>query len=313
MAQAQHKSWIYVSSWLQESTKIDSAAHRILNSSLTIFLIMNLKPKLRTVSRKLFSDPAWIARRITGMFHPPLFSLQMGKVGSSSIKNTIESKYRVFHYHSQVEFEEGLKSLGNKYDGQVIDIITATRDPIGREISGFFQNITNIGHSYGVGTPEEVLSLGADRLIEIFKERWARRKWVPDTHLWFDRCFLPSTGINIYEHEFNRERGWDIVKSDKWRVLIVRFEDINRNYLEAINAFVTERYGANAAYPAMRQANVSSKKWYSEIMKEFKEKITFTPAEIAEQYDTQYCRHFYTPEEITKLKAKWPVQEDKTA
>ena len=59
----------------------------------------NLKPKLRTFGRKLISDPLWIARRITGMFHPPLFSLQMGKVGSSSIKYTIESRYRVFHCH----------------------------------------------------------------------------------------------------------------------------------------------------------------------------------------------------------------------
>ena len=207
-----------------------------------------------------------------------------------------------------MEFEAGLKSLGSKHDGQMIDLITATRDPIGREISGFFQNITYVNHSYGVGTPEEVLALGPERLIEIFKERWGRRKWVPDTHLWFDRCFMPSTGIDIYAHDFNRERGWSIVHSGRWRVLVVRFEDINRNYLEAINAFVTERFGDGAAYRAMRKTNVSSSKWYSEIMREFKQKITFTPEEIAEQYDTKYCSHFYTPEEIQKLKSRWPVE-----
>jgi hypothetical protein len=270
----------------------------------------NLVPKLRNVSMKLATDPGWIGRRLTGRFRPPLFVLQMGKVGSSTVKNTLESRYRVFHGHARSELESWLSTLGPRHHGKTIDVITATRDPISREISGFFQNITYVGHSYGVGTPDEVRALGVPRLIGIFKERWARRQHVPDTHLWFDRCFLPATGVDLYAHDFDRERGWSIVKEGRWRILVMRFENINRNYLEAVNAFVTERFGASAAFTSLRDTNVSTDKWYSDLMKEFKRTITFTPQEIAEQYDTKYCRHFYTGEEIRELKSRWPIRED---
>ena len=269
----------------------------------------NLRPKISNLSRKLVSDPGWIARRLFGRFRPPLLVLQMGKVGSSTVKNTLESRYQVFHGHSQKEFEEWLRVLGPRHGSRTIDLITATRDPISREISGFFQNITNVGHSYGVGTPEEVAALGVPKLVEFFKERWARRQWVPDTHLWFDRCFLPSTGVDLYSHEFDRNRGWSVVREGRWRILVMRFENINRNYLEAVNAFVTERFGASAAFTSLRDTNVSDEKWYSNLMKEFKRTITFTPQEIAEQYDTKYCRHFYTEKEVRELKARWPVRE----
>lgn len=92
-------------------------------------------------------------------------------------------------------------------------------------------------------------------------------------------------------------------------MLVVRFEDINRSYLDAINAFVTERFGADAAYPEMRQANVSEDKWYADLMRALKKRITFTQAEIDEQYESVYCRHFYSPEEITRMKSKWTVAE----
>jgi hypothetical protein len=270
---------------------------------------MSISAKLKTLGTALVSDPAWVLRRITGRFKPPLFSYQMGKVGSSSIKHTIEERYRVFHCHTQREFEINLGIVNKRDPCGMIDLITATRDPIGREISAFFQNITAMHHGYGVGAREDVLKMDVGELIDIFRERWANHPRLPDTTIWFDRAFLPATGINIYDHAFDRERGWTIFRHDRWRVLVTRFEDINRNYVEAINAYLGERFGPDAVCAELRSANLSEKKWYSELMREFKSRITFTPGEIEELYSSPYCAHFYTPGEIETMKSKWKTGE----
>ena len=237
------------------------------------------------------------------------FSLIRCKVGSSSIKHTIEDRYRVFHCHTQKEFEINLGIVNKRDPAGIIDLITATRDPISREISAFFQNITALHHDYGVGSREMIIKMDVGELIRIFKERWANHPRLPDTTVWFDRAFLPATGINIYDHAFDRERGWTIFRQGRWRVLVTRFADINRNYLEAINAYLGERYGADAVCTELRSANLSEKKWYSELMREFKTRITFTPGEIEELYSSPYCAHFYTPGEIEIMKSKWKTEE----
>lgn len=276
-------------------------------------MLKSLIHKSHWFLKHLIRDPKWTIRRLLGYFKPPLFIFQMGKVGSSTIKNTLETRYHMCHFHTQKEFDTYCRKFPParylKKPDDRFDIITATRDPIGREVSAFFQNITNTGisHGYAIGTKEEVLAMSAERLIEEFFKRW--EKGVPDTTVWYDRHFKTSTGIDIYAHPFDPEKGWNIIHDGKWRVLLVRFEDINRNYLEATNAFVSERFGKAAEYPAILPANVSDDKWYGELMKEFRSKIRFTPQQIVSQYDSKYCRHFYSPAEIERMKAKWKLAE----
>lgn len=121
----------------------------------------------------------------------------MGKVGSRTITNTLEARYRAFHGHTSSDFFTSLRFYSRADDGRLngetLDIITATRDPIGREISAFFQNITDMSHSWGVGSREEVLALGVDELIGKFFERW--EAGAINTTVWFDRHFKPATGM----------------------------------------------------------------------------------------------------------------------
>jgi hypothetical protein len=269
----------------------------------------NIRSKARSFCNLLLRDPKWAIRRLRGYLNPPLFIFQMGKVGSRTITNTVETRYRVCHFHTSGEFEKYSAMFWTKKQtgesGGYIDMITATRDPIGREVSAFFQNITNMSHSWGVGSREEVLAMSAEELIGKFFERWD--KGAINTTIWFDRHFKSSTGIDIYAHPFDPKTGWSIIRDGAWRVLIVRFEDINRNYLEACNAFVRQRFGESATYPALLPANMSDDKWYGPLMLDFKKNIRFTPEQIASQYESRYCRHFYSPEEIERMKAKWNV------
>jgi len=269
----------------------------------------NLTHKAKWFFKHLVRDPKWTIRRLIGYTKPPLFSFQMGKVGSSTVKNTLETRYHVCHCHTSEKFKLYQKNhvRENFRQNQPIpyDIITACRDPLGREVSAFFQNIDNLNHSYGVAHRDEILKIPIDGLIKAFFEAWG--KGAANTTVWFDRHFYPATGIDIYQHPFDPANGWSIIRDGQWRVLVLRFEDINRNYLEACNAFVTERFGDNAKYKEILPANVSDGKWYGDLMREFKKQIIFKQEQISALYDSPYCKHFYSEKEISIMKSRWNI------
>jgi hypothetical protein len=255
--------------------------------------------------RHLFSNPQLAVRRLIGYFKPPLLSFQMGKVGSSTIKDTIEMDYRVHHMHTKFEMEPTLAHIRRSNSIGKIDIVTATRDPIGREISVFFQNLTAPEFPYGVSNRKMALELGAKGLIPYFKNML--ESGGADTTDWFDIHFKTSTGINVYDYSFEPEKGWQIIETDDYKILVVRFEDIKRNYLDAINAFVEPRFGTPNRYQRIRPFNVSENKWYSELMKEFKINITFNKKNIDQAYSSKYSMHFYTSKEIETMKSKYQL------
>lgn len=256
--------------------------------------------------RHLVKNPKMAGRRLLSYFQPSLISFQMGKVGSSTIKDTIETDYRVHHMHTRHEMELILPHIRRKA-GKKLDLITASRDPIGREISVFFQNLIAPGFPYGVSSRKEALDLGASGLIPHFKNML--ESGGAETTIWFDSHFKPATGVDIYEYPFDRAKGWQITETDAWRILVVRFEDINKNYCEAVNAFVTPRFGNNIRYEKMRPFNVSEDKWYISLMKDFKSQITFKQETLDSAYCSKYCMHFYTPSEIERMKSKYRVQK----
>jgi hypothetical protein len=259
--------------------------------------------KTISLTRHLVRDPAMARRRVIGYFKPPLLSFQMGKVGSQTIKYTMEADYHVIHMHTRKEMEALLPTLKQR-GNRKLDVVTATRDPIGREISVYFQNMLAPGFPFGVKSKEEAFRIGPEGLIERFHKRW--QSGAADTNVWFDRHFKASTGVDVYRHPFDIGRGWDIIEDGDYRILVVRFEDIRRNYLEAVNAFVSLG-GRNRQYAGMVNANVSDQKWYGSLMTEFKSKITYSREVLDDAYDSKYCRHFYTPAEIERMRSKHRV------
>jgi hypothetical protein len=258
-------------------------------------------------------DPITNLRRFYGYFRDPLFVFQMGKVGSNTLMTTLETHYRTYHLHLLADFASKYEPYraGRKHRGaEYFDIITASREPLSWRISAFFQNLVN-GHLRLITfeSKEAALQAGMDELIARFRA-WddAVQAWghgMCDATEWFDRHFEPATGIRIYDHAFDPERGWQIIREGKWRVLVLRFEDMNKNHLDAMNEFVVGRYGESSRLHSLRAENVSSQKWYADLMKEFKQKIKFSDAEIEEAYCSPYVRYFYTDQELANMRSKW--------
>lgn len=268
--------------------------------------------RIQDISRMKWTlNPELAWRRTRGRFQDPLFVFQMGKVGSTTHEETLEARYRYFHLHHRADFcakyepyRVGRRGKGAEY----FDIITATRDPLARKISCFFQHLAvsrenpTAEYPFCFDSVEAALNAGMDELIARF-HAWDDA--IPEATEWFDRHFEPATGIRIYDHGFDPEKGWQIFRDQNWRVLVLRFEDIGTNHLDALNEFVVERYGKRSRIKRLWPANLSSDKWYFDVMKEFRQKIKFSDADMDAAYCTPYARYFYTSEELASMRSKW--------
>jgi len=260
---------------------------------------------IRTVLKLLFTDPTLLKARLLSLKKPPLFLFQMGKVASKTHDRTLNHLYFVQHFHDQVEFDaayaRGCKNFkGSQYYPH--DIITGTRDPLTRKISTFFQNITAAHYDFSYKSKNEVRNASVSELISRFRS-WS--SGINEATGWFDRHFLPKTGIDVYASSFDPEQGWQLIETDQFRVVIVKLEDIRKNHVLALNALLAKRFGNGETVEALISSNLSEDKWYSEKMRKFKETISFSEEELDEAYGSKYMLHFYSAEQIHNLRSKW--------
>ncbi|OBG36923.1 putative capsular polysaccharide synthesis family protein [Mycobacterium sp. E3198] len=257
-------------------------------------------------------NPVLAWRRTQGRFRDPLFVFQMGKVGSTTHEETLEARYRYYHLHDREDFYAKYEPyrVGRRAKRvEYFDIITATRDPLARKVSCFFQNLAVTRttpdaavYPFCFDSEDAARNAGMDELTARFH---AWDEGIAEATEWFDRHFEPATGIRIYDHGFDPEKGWQIFREGKWRVLVLRFEDIEKNHLDAINEFVVGRYGESSRVERLWPANLSSRKWYFDLMKDFLQEIQFSATDIEAAYGTPYARYFYTEQELATMRSRW--------
>ncbi len=239
---------------------------------------------------------------------------QMGKVASSSIYVSLrqipsldvshahrispENIARVRESHRRRGMAESDHSVGQRLYRQVgpqgpardIYIITLVREPVGRNISAFFQNLdifekTDAAHR----------KLPLPQLIGDFIEQYDH-----DTPLsWFDREMKAVTGIDVYAHPFDREQGWQEIHSGRWHLLVMRHDLDDRIKEERIAAFM------QIPSFALVRENEGHRKDYSAAYAAFLDEVALPEEYVDEMIESLYARHFFSPEERRRLRARW--------
>jgi hypothetical protein len=263
----------------------------------------------------------------------PLIVHQMGKVGSSTVVATLEQyaeRYQVFQTHlfgnkywrravalqrkasrdhRHLRLDDHLlasrylaKQLARPKAGAPWTVITMVRDPVARNISEFFQ-------SFDVYFSEEAAREGGDALNQMETER-LRRSFLEGfgrfrherARTWFQTHLEPFFGVDIYDTPFDKDRGYSILESKSCRLLVLRTEDLNRVLESALEEFL------GVAVTKQVERNISSAKPYSAAYRAFKQGLRLPDAYIDRIYDSNYVRHFYTPDEIEAFKSRWRDQ-----
>jgi hypothetical protein len=214
---------------------------------------------------------------------------QMGRVGSNRIVTALrEAGFNPLHVHyfmNQGEF--GTEKLPPD-SLQSWKIITPVRDPIARNISAFFMQSRDPNHKVTYldsDREQRRFELSLRKFLRAYPHNWAEQ--------WFDKEFLPATGINPFLTPFPKLESYQIVK-DFHEVLFLRTEDLDLLGATAISNFV----GKSISLPS----------GYEERSKEYKyflRNVQLPDWYISRMYSSEWVRHFYTTQEIYGFAEKW--------
>jgi len=225
----------------------------------------------------------------------PVFVFQMGKVGSTSIYESLLKFYPgvVLHGHKFHPHHENWK-FRRLYNWTVLrrrplNIISLTREPLGRNVSAFFQNFER-----DTAMPYEEANLSIEDLRLLFLSRY--RHDIPLE--WFDKNIRETFGIDVYATPFPGS-GYAVYSHANVRLLVMRCEKGDEEKVKVIKDFLRlEQF-------QLLRKNIGEEKNYAATYREFKDKMKLPPEYIAKMCESRYFRHFYDAATIDEVREKW--------
>jgi hypothetical protein len=271
-----------------------------------------LSPKPRPL-RKHWRHLGFLARAACAQATPkePLFIYTMGKVGTMSYQQALResNRFNVFAIHFlnprfRQEFalgkgnllkpgaplhmlgEQLLRRLFVQDTGRRCWIITGVRDPIAQLVSRFY-------HTFS-----DSFDITADAVDPL--ARWfAAGVDCSFPTAWFEREFQPVTGIDVFEHPFDQEQGWTVVRQRHLNCLILKLEIPDIEKTKAISAFL------GIPDVVLSRRNVRAVKDPSGDYERFKARVALPDDVIDAVLGSRYSHHFYTEEERAEIRRRW--------
>lgn len=255
-------------------------------------------------------------RRMSGP--GPVAVYSMGKVGSAAVAETIEAEIGrpVLHCHRVTgvgisaarswEREHGAPPSPHSWNGEYLryrlaferrrrwDIVCGVREPIGRDIAAVFQNAERFGW-FDPAFPDGGID-PTDVVGQVV--RWGRQDHL-GTVGWFDAELRAVTGIDVLAVPFDRSAGFGVYERGRFRVLLFRFEDLDRVGSEAIGSFFA------VPGPPMHEVNIGARKPYADAYRRFTAGAVFPESALDAAYESRLARHFYSDEERARFRARW--------
>lgn len=225
---------------------------------------------------------------------------QPGKVASTTFHASLLPVWKgpIVHLHS-FRYDQKYPPLKTRlvelYDSKQlpkVNIITSIREPIGRNLSAFFQNLNKFNAISFDGVPfttEELLGLTI------------RSHKVTRILNWFDDELKEHFGIDVYEKNLNSE-GFQLYENHKARVLLMKHDLPDLTKADLIGKFLNV-----SDFKLKTQKNRGESKWYGDEYQKFK-KRGFPEWYVSQMLESKYAKHFYGAE-IPALKEKWTEKE----
>ena len=231
----------------------------------------------------------------------------LGKSGSSSVNYTLLNRYpfrKIFHIHflsdywikgifpgtphernihkAEDYFAYKSRNIGNK-----TKFIALVREPIGRDISGFFQNYRLMNIHINKESLESIR-------LQIYKRGH-------DLALnWFDTDFYNFTGFNIFEKPFDKVRGYQIYKiNDDSELLVIRTDKLSHVFLSCMKEYL------NADFKKLINFNISINKKDGVTFDALKKYYFEEEEDLDKVYHSKFMKYFFTEKEIRDYRTKW--------
>ncbi len=273
---------------------------------------------------------------------PPVLVYQMGKVGSSSVRNSLllHGVTPVLHFHSFFPVRD--------WDAETAPVDEAHRDDLRKEIAqaaradrdASWRTRLNVRYREWAynrrvfdryvrgGRRADVVTLVRDPVaanismyFQLFHE-YTGRRYVPGEFstaelvedfraryphsrplTWLDAELKAHLGIDVFETPFPREKGWVAIERGNVRLLVLKCEVPDATKKAALEEFL----GLEGL--EMVRSNVAGKKAYADQYREFRERMVFPGEFLDAMYGSKFAAHFYDEAELERFRARWAEEE----
>lgn len=237
-----------------------------------------------------------------------VFIYQMGKVGSTSLENTIENAVHLHNFYWQNHpcpiRQNGLAGFGLRAVFKRLEqrleyflmrlafkrrsqtkIVTLIRSPLERNISMFFHDLdaylfdayTNCQRTAIPPKPTRFQS--SSLLEEVFNERFDHEYPLQ----WFDEELKRITGIDVYDYPYKNEP--QVIEKGRVSIFLCDIKDIDASE-GLISRFVDQNV-------TLARSNLAELKWYAEQYKQFKREYNPPQSIRLLLEESKYFHHFY--------------------
>lgn len=225
---------------------------------------------------------------------------QPGKVASTTIYHELKRVHPgpVIHMHTlndDQNIDDVKRAFSRLHELQAlprVKIITLIREPIGRNLSAFFQNLKKFNQIKFDGVP-----FSTEELWDLYM-RSEKASFILN---WFDLELFENFGIDAFGTPFP-DCGFVRLENDKAEVLIMK----HTLHDEEKSQLVSEFTGINN-FTIGYQKNISSQKWYAPDLDRAK-KNGFPNWYVRKMLESKYAQHFYK-KDLVNLSQRWTMQE----
>ena len=250
----------------------------------------------------------------------PLLVWQMGKVGSTTLAQALQgvSGLPAFHVHRldarhmvrvRRQLVERGTTLGPGYhlglalrrqivrSGRPARVLTLVREPVGRNLSAWFQVMKRFAPRLATGNP------APEAVVEAFLERYTHDE--PLT--WFDDELRAVTGLDVYGRSFPHDHGWMRLGDHRWDVLVMRHDLPDEQKL----AVLRETWDLDL--PPLRATNLTRESSEADLYRRVLSDVRLPAAYVDRLLDSRYARHFYEAKDRRRIRRRWLLGEPQGA
>ena len=231
------------------------------------------------------STVTWALRAVDG-----LHVFQVHLMHPNNLHRLRKSGRILERFRSDLDVRGRILFKGLIKPGLKAKVITLVREPIGRNCSFYFQNLDVLWEMADAHEKVE----GA-QLISGFHDKFDHQSCLR----WFDSEFKPALGVDVYEHPFPHDAGHTRISTDRYDILVMRSDLDDASKKRCVEEFL----GIEGL--TLSPKNVGSQKPYAAAYREFLDALELPEAYVNEMLDSKYTRHFFSPDEITTLRARW--------
>jgi hypothetical protein len=269
-------------------------------------------------------------RRTDFARRPGILVYQMGKVGSTSVYAALRAlrlpapvhqvhflsrsgldSTRAFYrsvraspWQEHVLVGRALARALDRYPSARWKLVTLVRDPIARELSGWFQHVET-AHGPLVRENGQIAARYAPLFQRELEQHLAAFDEATDfAATWFDRELKSVFGIDVYATPFPHARGFDIQHHPRADLLVLRVEDLPRVLAPALRRLLDLPPDLPIETPVVNAADPRLAPVYAAVRAGLK----LPPGLCARIYASRLARHFYTDAEIAAFTDRWTTR-----